>query len=1125
MALLLSFGPRAASGSALLAEDTIAPGERRTHAVTLAAGRLARLRVERSEADVDVVVRDAAGAVLVRAGTLTFPPGPLTFSLLATEAATSSIEVSAAPGSSATRYRIHLVEEREAEPADGARLGAERAYLEADRLRTLGAGDSIREALPAYERALDLARTAGEAVLEADGLTGLARVRDALGEKTAALALYEQALRRQRALGRTGAVAYVLGYAAMVHEHLGARPRALELLNDALAAARESGNRRVEGLTLNNIGLVHYVMGDHARALAHYEPALDAHREAGNPRGEATTLTGIGSVYDVTGEKVKALDTMHRALSLRRAVGDPRDLASTLNNIGAVHFSRGDAGEALDFYGQAAAAWREGGDRNGEAATLHNLAQVHEMAGEFQPAITLYHQALALFRASESKVREANSRTGLGRLHATLGDHTRARALFEEALPVHRANGNRQFEATTVFYMATLHAARREPAPALALFEQALGVQRQIKDRRAEAATLREMARVHLDSGDAPRAVAVYEEALAIDRAIQNRRGEGTTLARLALAQQATREDETARRSAAEAREIARVLGDARGEAFSLYALARVERNRSPSAAREHAEQALALVESMRSSVAGHELRAAFLAGAQDYFELAVDVLMQLDGRQPGQGFGAAAFEMNERARARSLLDRLSDARAGIREGVDPALLREERRVQQTLNAKAFRSARLPGGGDRSAEGSRLAKEIGDLTGELQHVQSEMRARNPRYALVTQPRTLALAEVQAHLDESTVLLEYALGAERSFLWRVTRDGFASYVLPARAEIEGLAARFRADVLKAAPAGAGGELADALLGPVARDLGGQRVVVVADGALQAVPLAALPLPGAGRALLATHEVVSLPSASTLALLRLPAGPRAASRSVMVLADPVFHPDDPRVRAGRRAAPPPAPGSPSPPDPTRSALDDEIARGGLGRLLGSRREAATILSLLPPGHGRQALDFEADRALATSGELARYRIVHFATHGLLDAERPELSGLVLSLVDRQGRPQDGFLRLHEIYNLRLPADLVVLSACQTGLGQDVRGEGLVGLTRGFMYAGTPRVLATLWKVDDRATAELMRRFYEAMLGPRRLSPAAALRAAQLSLSEQKRWQSPFYWAGFVLQGEWR
>jgi CHAT domain-containing protein len=272
-------------------------------------------------------------------------------------------------------------------------------------------------------------------------------------------------------------------------------------------------------------------------------------------------------------------------------------------------------------------------------------------------------------------------------------------------------------------------------------------------------------------------------------------------------------------------------------------------------------------------------------------------------------------------------------------------------------------------------------------------------------------------------------------------------------------------------------------------------------------------------------------VSLPSASVVGVLRREMGERkSAPKTLAVLADPVFDKNDQRVRAtikaqqveeqhhiekdSEKTAPPS--------DLQRATRALSVNR--FDRLVLSRREAELITALASGGQPLKALDFAANRATATSPELGQYRILHFATHSLLNNQQPELSGIVLSLVDEQGRPQDGFLRLYEIYNLKLEADLVVLSACQTALGKEIKGEGLVGLTRGFMYAGTPRVVASLWKVSDEATAELMKRFYQKMLRDG-LRPAAALRAAQVSMLKEKPWAPAYYWAGFVLQGEWR
>jgi CHAT domain-containing protein len=352
----------------------------------------------------------------------------------------------------------------------------------------------------------------------------------------------------------------------------------------------------------------------------------------------------------------------------------------------------------------------------------------------------------------------------------------------------------------------------------------------------------------------------------------------------------------------------------------------------------------------------------------------------------------------------------------------------------------------------------------------------------------------------------------------------------------------------------------------LLTPVAAQLGRKRLLIVADGALQYVPFAVLPMPvGSGQwavgsrqksvsrkqkdnrasaithcplltarcPLIVDHEIINLPSASTLAVLRRDlANRQPAPKAIAVLADPVFSSDDERVLAasGTNAKKPGAPSSNSSEDPLRElerALEDlgeSDVRRGLPRLYHTRREAEAVMALVPASDRLQALDFAASRAAATSAALSQYRILHFATHSLITND-PERSGIVLSLVDERGRPQDGYLRAQDIYNLKLPAELVVLSACRTGLGKEIKGEGMINLTRGFMYAGAPRVVVSLWSLPDKATAELMQRFYQKMLGPERLSPAAALRAAQVEMWKSKRWPSAYHWAGFVLQGEWK
>jgi CHAT domain-containing protein len=554
----------------------------------------------------------------------------------------------------------------------------------------------------------------------------------------------------------------------------------------------------------------------------------------------------------------------------------------------------------------------------------------------------------------------------------------------------------------------------------------------------------------------------------------------------------------------------------------------------------------------------------------QNHYEFYIDLLMRLHKLKPSAGYDGKALEASERARARSLLEILAEANADIREGVDATLLTRERAVQQQLNAKARQQTQLLAGQHTEAQENAVAKEIDTLTNEFQSVESQIRHTSPRYAALTQPQPLTLKEIQTKvLAPDTLLLEYSLGTERSYLWAITPTSINTYELPRREEIETVARQVYTLLTNPKQwsgtndqrgVGIAGEktqtgaqqsqsltgleaatrLSQMILAPVDAQLSDKRLLIVADGALQYIPFGALPITqgqssnpkpqGAKKnyqPLIFDHEIVTLPSASTLTVLRQEMKERRpAEKTIAVLADPVFESNDERVKGRGQSA---------------SSVDNSApvikrAARGLGlngpndvelvipRLPGTRREADQILALVPRSQSKASFDFAASRQTATSMQLAGYRYVHFATHGFLNSLHPELSGIVLSMVDENGKPQDGFLLAHEVFNLKLSAELVVLSACRTGLGKEVRGEGLVGLTRGFMYAGAPRVVVSLWSVSDEATAELMAAFYRGMLSEK-LRPAAALRAAQISLIKQERWQSPFYWAAFTLQGEWR
>jgi CHAT domain-containing protein len=808
--------------------------------------------------------------------------------------------------------------------------------------------------------------------------------------------------------------------------------------------------------------------------------------------------------------KRKSVEKYHEALELYRRARDRGLEALTLNNIGVVYDSLGEAQKALEKFNEALPLLRAVGDRREEATTLSNIGLVYRLLGETQKALEKYNEALPLFRAVGDRIREAGTLSNIGAVYWTLGETQKALEKQNESLSLSRAIGDRRGEAIALNNIGSVYRLLGETQKALDKYNESLLIRRAVGDRRGEAITLNNIGLIYASLGEAQKALEKHKEALLIFQEVGNRNGEATAL-----------------------------LEIARGE----------QKRDNLTQARRIIEQAIALVESLRTNISGQGLRASYFANRQEFFESYIDVLMQTHKQNPAEAFDAVALAVSERARARSLLELLNEARADIRQGVDSSLLERERSLQQRLNARAAAQVRLLNRKHTPEQAAAAAKEIASITTDYEEIQAQIRARSPRYAALTQPHPLGLTEIQQQaLDEDTLLIEYALGEKRSYLWLVSQRYIDSYELLPRAEVEAATRRVYELLIARPKRGTPTDpqfiahakaLSNMLLGPVAPRLSGKRLVVVAPGALSYLPFAALPAPEDKmrpavdyEPLVAKHEIVSVPSASVLSIIRREtAGRQRAAKSVAVLADPVFEASDPRLESAKN-------GNSSVETPAAPAADEELsgltrairtmnfsdARAGFTRLAFSRQEAESIIVLAPKGTGLKATDFNASRDLAMSRLLSQYRVLHFATHGLLNSERPELSGLVFSLIDQEGKPQDGFLRLHEIYNLQLNADLIVLSACETGLGKEIKGEGLIGLTRGFMYSGAPRVVASLWNVDDFATAELMKLFYRRMLKDG-LPAGAALRAAQLELSGQKRWASPYFWAGFVLHGEWK
>ncbi|BDT12481.1 hypothetical protein N39L_22040 [Limnospira platensis NIES-39] len=865
------------------------------------------------------------------------------------------------------------------------------------------------------------------------------------------------------------------------------------------------------------------------QALVQLNQALLLYQQVGLGSQAAETFLGLGLVYKSLGDLRASLEAYQQALSYYESSDRILDAAYSLNQIGKIHYELGDYQKAVEVYQQAIIFYGQGGDLRGKAYALNNLGAVYEPLGKFQEALEVYTQALELHERANNRVGLASSLNNLGLLYDALGNFELSLDYYKRSLSLWQELDHAHGEASTLNNIGLYHESQDDFEQALQSFQQALGRYQEIGDRRGEATTLNNIGFTYTRLENWNAAQQSYQQALPLWEEIGNRGGLGSTLNNIGVVYAALGEFDRALEFYQQALVVRQEIGDRPREALSLYRIAIAHRglgNQDDSLSAIQA--AIEIIEDLRTNVVSQDLRTSFFASKQEYYEFYIDLLMELDQQNPGQGYDGLALAVSERAKARSLLDLLAEMSGEVQGGIDPQILAEKQQIQQQLAAVEERRIQLLSQQHTDSQKTAIDQELEQLLIKYRSILGQIRATSPRYAALTQPEPLNLAEIQERvIDQDSLLLTYSIGEKRSFLWAVTYNSISSYELPGREVLEAETKRFRDSFIfgnlrirRTLAENAAKNLGQILLEPLSNYEDKNRVLIVPDGVLNFVPFVALAYQSSDeeyRPLIITRELVTLPSASALAVLRNEMlGRKPAERYLAILADPVFGINDERLNHTNEIN-----STSLPPDLEQSARESGIL---FDRLPFTQTEAEQIVSLFPAESFSKEYGFGATREVATSDKMSQYRIIHYATHGILNSQNPELSGLVLSLVNSEGQPVNGFVRLHDIFNLTLPADLVVLSACETGLGQQVRGEGLVGLTRGFMYAGAARVVVSLWSVDDQATAELMVLFYRYMID-NGLSPAAALRQAQIEIWQNSQWHSPYYWAGFTIQGEWQ
>ena len=1110
-------------------EQAVKGGETHRYRITLETGQYLNVVVEQLGVNVEVSLSDPTGKQIASVDWWWREGTEALWALVeATGDYTLKVSASSQPIETG-KYRIKIEKLgnwEQASTADRDYVTAYKNFAEGEKLHAQATAESLRKASEKYQEALRLWRGMKDSQGEAQALNGL------------------------------GVIEYRAGNLKQAAEHL----------SQAIALFRRVQNRHGEADSLSTLSVVYNFSGEPQKALDHYNLALPLARASKDSLVEAQILSGLGLVLQRLGQTQKALEALNELILMSRARGIIDGEASGHNNLGLIYISQGRLREAIQEYSQTLVLLKRSEDRFGQAATLNNIGSAYARIGDFQQALDYLHQGLNLRRVIGDRRGEAANLGSIGYFYLRLGDYPKAIQYYDQSLALSQAIGSRDHEAIAFLNLGTIYGRMGELQKARDQGDRALALMTQLKDRTGEANVLTSLGSIHSQLGEQQKALDYYEKALMLRRAGEDQYGESYTLSALGTVHAQLGNQSKALENLNQALALSRGMSDRPGELSTLYQLARFERSRGNfTQARDNLQVALKIIESARAKVSLADVRAIYFASHQEIYTFYIDLLMQLYKSEKEPNYMAEALRVNEQRSARSLLDMLIESQTDIRTGIAPELLELERRLQQDLNAKADQQVRLLSRKHTAEQAAVLSREVDALTTDYEQAFAQIRQSSSTFAALTHPSPLNLKQMQTEvLDADTVLLEYALGNERSYLWAVTRTSLVSYELPGREAIENLArqayellttrnrlvrfeepdrrqiriAKADAEYSKVART-----LSQMLLGPVASQIRNKRLLIVSDGALQYLPFAALPAPGSTNLqsnsvpLIARHEIIGLPSASTLDVLRKQiAGRKPAPKMIAVLADPVFNKADERLKTTVSNVSAVEPALKTNPvqsrdekpegELTRSTRDlgltDEEFR--FKRLPFTRLEAEAIVAFAPVAH-KKALDFSASETTAINPEMSQYRYLHFATHGLINSRHPELSGIVLSLVNPQGSDQDGFLMTREIYNLKLPAELVVLSGCRTGLGKQIKGEGLLGLTRGFMYAGAARVIVSLWDVNDESTARLMTQLYQTMLGKEQLSPAAALRAAQIRMWKSNRWKAPYYWAAFTLQGEYR
>ena len=996
-------------------------------------------------------------------------------------------------------FKFTLTELKTADAKDKLRIAAQSTFLE-------GLTKSSKEAIPIYENALKDARESGDSIIEVQILRFLQNALLSTGENNKSFEYGKAALSLLGNQKSSYEYIYVeanIGFAFA--NGLGEPKRAVELLSETVIKARKLSDLRLLSYVLTNLSLAHFRLGNSLKALEYAEEANNAAEMIAHTQNQNRALLMISAVHYDQGDFNKAIEILNKSLVIAQNAGNFLNVEAIYNELGRNYFSLGQMQRALDYHQMSLAGKRQYKDtRYNEAISLKNIGNTYANMGQSARALDYNRQAAEIFSSLGNKDATIRSLILAGDIYLSLSNYDKAKESFAEALKISEQSNFRRQSAEIYNYLGSVDKKLNSPESALNYFQKAVQIWQELKTQRLESVSLNFVADIAAN----------------------------------------TNQLQTAEQSSEKALEIARIVGDRKTESDALYNLARVRRSQNElRTALSLIEDSLKITESLRSALNNQENRTAYFSAVREKYDLYIGLLIELENQPGNEKHGAQAYAVSEKARARNLLDLLAESSTDVSTGINPELKAREQYVQAKISSLQMQLIRA-----KSAEKpdtqliARLEKEINRTDDERVQLESEIRRTNPRYAALKYPTTLDLAQTQKMLDDKTVLFEYQTGATASVLFVVGKNDFQVVRLPNEQKLRESIDVLRRSISQPSRAGlanylvAGRELYQTLLAPAENALKMKsKIIISADGAINYLPFEVLLTEKTNAGfdklpyLVRNYEISYTPSASVLATLDGAKNVSAAKpqKSFLAFAAPDYGAKS--TNQGQLAS-----------QNTRSVFG-ENRTWDLTALPNAAIEADRIAKLFPAGQSTIFSGAEAtEEQVKTNEFLSQYRYLHFAVHGLIDEEQPQFSSLVLTLpktvtensatdpnskskIQNPKSEEDGLLQTPEIFNLRLQADLVTLSACETGLGKEMRGEGIVGLTRAFFYAGTQSVLVSLWKVNDASTADLMTQFYEQLRKNNGKNKAAALRQAQLQMISQNRYAHPYYWAPFILQGK--